>query len=735
VWAVGRPGSHGLTAAPADGSSRSSALVGLLRDAARFDRTQSDPVVSLRNALGVAAPLAVGTLAGNAALGLASTIGALQAAFADRPGPYRLRILRMLGTALAAGVTSGLAVVASRSDAASVVLLLVLAFCAGMLLAGGPSATQVGVAGVAAALVLGHFPQPPSVAVHVGLLVLAGGAIQTVLAIAAWPLRRHLPERAALAKLYLELGAAARAPRGTAVGPPASDTLTAVRRTLYGLGHDHGPSVEAYRVLLDEAERIRRELVVLVAAAERLVTDCPPAAESVGHALLAAAEVMDEIGDALQHARAVRPDVLVRARAVAREASEQLDAGVDGPALLTRRAADARLHALSGQLRAAVESTRTGASEGRRGEEPDAAGVRLLRAPLDILRANLDPNSAVLRHAVRLSVLVASSDLVVRLAGFGRGYWVPLTLLVVLRPDFATTLQRSTMRVAGTIVGLLLATALVHWVPSVDWWHVVLVAALVFGMRLSGPGNIALSAMCVSGLVVVLLEISGFPAHMTVLSRAAATLVGGALAVLAALTLPAWERRYVPSRLAELLRAYRGYLRLVADLDAQRPVLQRARTACRLARTNAQASVDRARSEPVRGFAEVELGRTVLAHSHRFIHAVLSVDAVRAQVRKAGGVPELASFLVAAGEQLEVAERAVLDDRPPATTARLRPRHEELTRVLEAVPDRVGGVANAATLIDATDRITNSVDTLLSELRRQLPLVRSDSTEPLRSEA
>ena len=99
----------------------------MLKDAARLDRTQSDPVVAFRNAIGVIAPLVVGTIAGGASLGLAATIGALQTAFADRPGPYRLRMLRMLGTALAAGITSGLAIAASRSDAASVILLLVLA--------------------------------------------------------------------------------------------------------------------------------------------------------------------------------------------------------------------------------------------------------------------------------------------------------------------------------------------------------------------------------------------------------------------------------------------------------------------------------------------------------------------------------------------------------------------------------------------------------------------------------
>ena len=195
-------------------------VAGLLRQAVKLDRTQSDPVVALRNAVGVAAPLAVGIWTGDAQIGLAATIGALQTAFADRPGPYRLRIARMLGTALAAGVTSTLAVLTSQTEWAAVALLFVLAFGAGLLLTAGPSATQVGTAAVATALVLGHLPQPPSVALNVGLLVVAGGAFQALLAVAAWPLGRHRPERLALAALYRDLAAAARLPRRPATPSP-----------------------------------------------------------------------------------------------------------------------------------------------------------------------------------------------------------------------------------------------------------------------------------------------------------------------------------------------------------------------------------------------------------------------------------------------------------------------------------------------------------------------------------
>ncbi|MEO8888397.1 MAG: FUSC family protein [Jatrophihabitantaceae bacterium] len=698
--------------------TRRSALVELLRSAARLDRTQSDPIVSFRNAVGVALPLAIGALLGNAAYGLPSTIGALQTAFADRPGPYRLRMLRMLGTAGAAAITSTLAVLCSGSNYASALLLLVLGFLAGLLLTGGPSATQVGVAATAAALILGHQSTPASAAIHVGLLVLAGGAGQVILAIAAWPLGRHRPERLALAGVYRQLAAVAVRPPATNAGPPAGDSLTAVRQTLYGLGHDHGPSVEAYRVLLDEAERIRGEIIVLAGQAERLRSSgAARSADAIGRALGQAGDALEQIADALEQGRPIDRGSLEPLRARLEEEVAVLDAATDE---LTARAAASRLRSLSGQLRAAVETVRTGATEGRGGEEPDVYGVRHLRDPIAILRSNLAPSSEVLRHAIRLGVFVGGSDLVVRLLGVDRGYWVPLTILVVLRPDFASTFQRSSMRVVGTIIGLLLATELVHWVPGGQWYQLALIAVFFFGIRFAGPGNLALGAVCLAALVVVLLALDGIAPHATVVFRAEDTLIGGGLALVAMLLSPVWERELLPARLGDLLRAYRNYLAAVSDPLSDTARLQRTRAACRLARTNARASIDRARAEPVRGQQKVELGEAVLAHTHRFIHAMFTVDAVRMSVHDAGGVPELDSLLQAAAGVLSSCEQAVRSATAPKPVPRLRPLQGVLGSVLAADPSPLPDVATTGALIDACDRITNSLDTLVSELRRQL---------------
>jgi uncharacterized membrane protein YccC len=343
-----------------------------------------------------------------------------------------------------------------------------------------------------------------------------------------------------------------------------------------------------------------------------------------------------------------------------------------------------------------------------------------LRDPIAVLRANLSPGSAVLRHAVRIAVLVAGSDLVLRLAGTPRGYWVPLTIMVVLRPDFATTFQRASMRVTGTVLGLLLATVLIHFVPGGEWWHIALVGVFFFGMRFAGPGNLALGAVALSALVVVLLSLVGVSPHSTVARRAVDTVVGGALAMVAVLLRPLWERDVLPQRMADLLRAYRDYTIAVSDPRFDPARLQQVRAASRLARSNAEASVDRARSEPVPGRGEVELGDAVLAHSHRYVHAVMTLDAARGGLSDGmapAGRQRLPEFVERCARVLDACAASLGSGVAPNADPALRQDQLRLADLLDGAG--TPGAETTAAVIDATDRMVNSLDTLIAELRRQ----------------
>jgi uncharacterized membrane protein YccC len=118
---------------------------------------------------------------------------------------------------------------------------------------------------------------------------------------------------------------------------------------------------------------------------------------------------------------------------------------------------------MRGELRGAVDLAVSWQGEGTPPEDP----VRHKRPrrpelgvhpPWPILRANLTPHSSAFRHAARLSVTIAIAATIYRVFDLPRGYWVPLTVFFVLRPDFGSTFTRGLQRYVGTAFGAVLAT-------------------------------------------------------------------------------------------------------------------------------------------------------------------------------------------------------------------------------------------------------------------------------------
>jgi hypothetical protein len=77
------------------------------------------------------------------------------------------------------------------------------------------------------------------------------------------------------------------------------------------------------------------------------------------------------------------------------------------------------------------------------------------------LRTNFTLDSPVARHSIRYGIALALGVAVYRIAGMKEhGYWIPLTILFVLRPERDETDRRLVLRAVGTLVGLALATGL-----------------------------------------------------------------------------------------------------------------------------------------------------------------------------------------------------------------------------------------------------------------------------------
>lgn len=699
----------------------------LVRETVRLDKSGVEWRYGLRCTIGVAIPLVAGVLAGQPLSAVSAAIGALAAGFASRQGVYRTRAAAMLLTSAAMALSAFVGCMTGTDPVLNVALTTLWGTGLGFLEALGPAATAVGVNSVVALVIFSHPPYDAPQAVPQALLVFAGGALQTILLVLVWPLQRFSAERRVLAAAYRALGAYAGHLPHSKLGAPASSLVTTVSETLA----DPQPFARrgafvAFESLLDAAQRIRASLAALAGDRHLLELHGALAAGSAIEAVGAEAEiVLIEIAAALEAARAPIPlDAHWHAADQAMLALEReqaaLPIGSAGARDAQQAIEDGR--AFLGQLRTAwraglAPEERAGASPLR----PQAAepyGLTQFGLALDTLRANLSWKSVYAQHAVRLGATLAIAGTLEHLLPLERGYWIPMTAVLVLRPDFTSTLTRGGGRVAGTVAGAIIAgvvVALIRPGPEVYVILAILSALLAFTVF---KVNYGVFTVAITLYVVFLLALGGAPEHRAAVDRIAATVLGGILALLAYVVWPTWSRERVAIELAELLDAQRRYgvLVLRAYLIPKQSVertIREAQLEVWLARSNAEATIDRMASEPVRPRAiTLRAALGILAASKRFgiatltLQSRLSRSAHVAQSALETLVDELDTSLRSIG-------RALRDDTDLEALPRLRDAQVDLKRAYDETPE-----SNLAALVSETDLLVDSVETIAGILHR-----------------
>ena len=670
--------------------------------------------VALRNTVAIVAPLALSIPSGHVGIGLGMAAGALNTMFIDQPGPYRLRMQRMLLAALASGVSAYAGNLLGADTPLFALAALICGVSGGLLVALGPNAGRAGLACMILLVISGAAPRDPLSALGPAALVLAGGLLQMLFAIAAWPLQRYRPERQSLADVCRQLAASARQHADPHAAPPVTQALLDVENLLHGAHRARGSVMETFRVLAEIVERSRVELLTL----NDLHATLPggDAKRTLERVLEYSARALDAIGAALE--RGVSPHA-------AAAAMEGFDAAMEALRNDARDAAAprglaivlARADGLGGQLRAAI---RNADFAGSRGElRADAAEERLPpalrpRSALQTLRANLSLDSVAFRHALRCGVCLTIAIVGERSAGVPHGYWIPMTAAIVLKPDFAGTFSFGLLRVIGTMLGLVLVTALVHYAFGGVWERVALVALFAFAFRLLTTVHYGIGVTMLTGLVVLLFSFDGVPAGDLLYARGVGTAIGSALALTAYLVWPTWEHLRVRPALATMIDTYAVYLKTL--LDGDRDARMIARTKARAARTNAQASLERLRGEPKRDLALIALAEGVFANANRFVRAGMALEAVLLDTQ---ALPERERVL-AFGRRVDASLAALVESlrtgSPPQIVS-LREAERELAAHLDtaAKDDEARVIADA--VAQALDRITDSIDTLAYLLR------------------
>ena len=631
-----------------------------------FDRTKVQPLIGVRNTIGIAIPLITATAIGEPFIGFLGSLGAMNTALLDGSDPYLPRGRRMLAAATLSAVAVCAGALAGAHPLLAAMLIAFWALGAGLLVALDTAAADIGLLSLVMVLVFVGQPMTPQRALTAGLIAFAGGCLQTLLSVSLWPFRRYEPERRVIAGLYSEIAAMAASPIRTSEAPRATAQATEAQLVIRALAQSHSVQGDRYVSLVSQAERIRLSVLA--------VRDAPFLGE-----------------------------VSFIAEAVARTLRGE-PASVDPHwfAAVTHQA-------LAGQLRAAwdlaVSSTLAGrvAFERRQLTRPWTLRVE---SGFATLRANLTLRSSAMRHALRLTIAVLAGELLAKFTGGARSYWLPMTAAIVLKPDFTATFSRGVLRIIGTMAGLAVATALFHFIALNAFIEVAVAVVIVFIFRTFGPAHYGILTGALTAYIVVLFALSGQPPGDVVRERALHTVLGGTLALALYGLWPTWERTQILSVLANMLEAYRLYFRAVYDRS---PDLERLRLEGRLARSNMEAALDRFMAEPGADADAATLLSQMMASSHRVIHALVAIEA---------GSPEITPDFLSFAHRVEITLHSLAGALRGGSFRK------------DGLPDVRSAQRNLAAtghhLAAEADRLTNSLNTLSEKVAALLWALKSE---------
>ncbi|MPT43455.1 MAG: TIGR01666 family membrane protein [Klebsiella sp.] len=248
------------------------------------------------------------------------------------------------------------------------------------------------------------------------------------------------------------------------------------------------------------------------------------------------------------------------------------------------------------------------------------------------LRRNMSPESALFRHAVRMSLVLCAGYAFIQFTGLQHGYWILLTSLFVCQPNYNATRHRLALRIIGTLVGVAIGLPVLLLVPSIEGQLVliVLTGVLFFAFR---NVQYAHATMFITLLVLLCFNLLG-EGFEVALPRIIDTLIGCAIAWAAVSFIwPDWKFRNLPRVLDRAMNANCRYLDAILEQCHQG---RDNRLAYRVARRDAYnrdaelaSVVSNLSTEPRADGAQRETAFRLLCLNHTFTSYISALGAHR----------------------------------------------------------------------------------------------------------
>lgn len=198
-----------------------------------------------------------------------------------------------------------------------------------------------------------------------------------------------------------------------------------------------------------------------------------------------------------------------------------------------------------------------------------------------ILLENFNLKSVIFKHSLRIAMVVIVGYAIGAYFSVQNAYWILLTIVVIMRPNYGLTKTRSKQRTLGTLIGAAIAVGIVFITQNLTLYAILAIISLVLAFA-TVQKNYKTSAVFVTLSVVFVYALLEPNVINVIQFRVVDTLIGAGLATLGNLILwPSWEFFAIKSVIIESIEANKKYFREVTQFYEKKGKLPTSYKLCR----------------------------------------------------------------------------------------------------------------------------------------------------------
>ena len=185
---------------------------------------------------------------------------------------------------------------------------------------------------------------------------------------------------------------------------------------------------------------------------------------------------------------------------------------------------------------------------------------------LDVLVQNFNLNSTIFRHSLRLTLAIVFGYLLGVVFDIQNTYWILLTIIVIMRPSYGLTKERSKDRIIGTLIGAVIAIGIVLITQNIVVYGVLAFISIILAFSLIQQ-NYKSAAALITISIIFVYSLMNPNTFEVIQYRVLDTCIGATIAIVTNyLIFPRWEASNLKQILLNALEMNKKYLLATQEL-------------------------------------------------------------------------------------------------------------------------------------------------------------------------